>query len=114
MEKPKLLLFLDRHPFIRNNMQKVLTVCLFLDLLAGVFEQYQVTKPLAAISAWTTVFFGLCAFLYWCMLKEYQQTQDAWHWASDGYERQLRFFALAGAAMAVFNAVKCVVYFIGG
>lgn len=35
MEKPKLLLFLDRHPFIRNNMQRVLTVCMFLDLLAG-------------------------------------------------------------------------------
>ena len=100
MEKPKLLLFLDRHPFIRNNMQRV-------------FEQYQMTKPLAAISAWTAVFFGLCALLYWCMMKEYQQTQDAWHWASDGYERQLRFFALAGAAMAVFNAVKCVIYFMG-
>lgn len=100
MEKPKLLLFLDRHPFIRNNMQKVLTVCMFLDLLAGVFEQYQMTGPLAAISAWTTVFFGLCAVLYWCMLREYQQTQDAWHWASDGYERQLRFFVVAAAAMA--------------
>ncbi len=113
MEKPKLLLFLDRHPFIRNNMRRVLTVCMFLDLLAGVFEQYQMTGPLAAISAWTAVFFGLCALLYWCMLKEYQQTQDAWRWASDGYERQLRFFALAGAAMAVFNAVKCAAYFIG-
>ena len=94
-------------------MQKVLTVCMFLDLLAGVFEQYQMTGPLAAISAWTTVFFGLCAVLYWCMLREYQQTQDAWHWASDGYERQLRFFVVAAAAMAVFNAVKCAIYFIG-
>lgn len=88
--------------------------CLYVSGFAGgVFEQYQMTKPLAAISAWTAVFFGLCALLYWCMMKEYQQTQDAWHWASDGYERQLRFFALAGAAMAVFNAVKCAAYFIG-
>ena len=62
MEKPKLLLFLDRHPFIRNNMQRVLTVCMFLDLLAGVFEQYQMTKPLAAISAWTTVFLDCVPF----------------------------------------------------
>ena len=97
MEKPKLLSFLDRHPFIRGNLQKVLTVCMFLDLLAGGFEQYHMTKPLAAISAWTTLFFGLCALFYWSLLREYRQTRDDWDWTSKGYGRQLKVFAEAAA-----------------
>lgn len=113
MEKPKLLLFLDRHPFIRKHLQKVLTVCLFLDLLAGVFEQYRMTKPLAAISAWTAVFFGLCALFYWSLLREYRQKQDGWDWASAGYEHQLKFFAVAATGMMLFNVVKCAAYVLG-
>ena len=113
MEKPKLLLFLDSHPFIRNQVEIVLGICLFLEVAAFFLERNTFTEKQHMLSAAVTLVFALGAAFYWHLLRKYLECRDQLHWASEEYERRLKCAVAVLAVLAVFNAVKCTMYFIG-
>lgn len=113
MEKPKLLLFLDRHPFVRNQAEIVLGICLFLEVVAFFLERHIVGEKHLILSAAVTLVFALGTAFYWYLLRKYLECGEQLSWVSEEYERRLKCAAAVLAVLAVFNAVKCAIYFIG-
>lgn len=113
MKPSKFFLFLDRYPFIRNQVEIILGLCLFLEVMTFFLERSAFAEKQYILSVVVTLVFVLGTVFYWYLFRKYLECREQLSWASEEYERRLKCAVAVMAVLTIFNAVDCARYLMG-